>query len=139
MRCPSPRRPHRLAAWRASLVDGPVLVIDLGTVSSGSFDPRAVFPFGDKQTVYGTRTLLGEWGTLTVEGGAVLEDWNTREAHVSLDGSTADAASGKGWSLKLNDGREVATGVREGDREVRRKGTEVTQARQAEKRSAATS
>jgi len=115
------KRQARLAAWRASLVDGPVLVLDLSLVTSGSFDPRAVFPFGDKQTVYGTRELIAEWGTLTVQGSAVLEDWNTREAHVSLDGSAADGLSGKGWSLKLNDGWEVAPGERAWDRVVRRK------------------
>jgi hypothetical protein len=114
------QRQARLAAWRVSLVDGPVLVIDLGTVTSGSFDPRAVFPFGDKQTVYGTRDLIGEWGSLHVEGGAVLEDWNTQEAHVALDGSDTDGLSGKGWSLKLNDGWEVVAGARAGDRAVRR-------------------
>jgi hypothetical protein len=115
------KRKARLAAWHASLIGGPVLVIDLRLVTSGSFDPRAVFPFGEKQTVYGTRELIGEWGKLMVEGGAILEDWNTREAHVSLDGSAADGLSGKGWSLKLNDGWEVAAGEREGDRVVRRK------------------
>jgi len=115
------KRLARLAAWRASLVDGPLLVLDLGLVTSGSFHPRAVYPFGDKQTVYGTRELIAAWGTLTVTDGAILEDGNTKEAHVSLDGAAADGLSGKGWSLKLNDGWEVAPGERAWDRVVRRK------------------
>jgi hypothetical protein len=115
------KRKEQLAAWRAVLIDGPVLVLDLRLVTSGSFDPRTVFPFGEKQTVFGAKTMIGEWGTLKVDDGAVLEDRNTQEAHVSLEGATADVSSGKGWSLKLNDGWEVGPGQRAGDRMIRRK------------------
>lgn len=112
------KRQTQLAAWRAALVDGPVLIVDLAAVKSGSFDPGKVFPMGEKQTVYTTRELEAEWGLLTVTGGAILEDANTGEGHVSLAGATADYTQGSGWALKLAAGWHITPGVRAGDLEV---------------------
>jgi hypothetical protein len=116
-------RQARLAAWRASLIDGPVLVLDLKSVTSGSFDPGKVFPFGENQTVYGSRELIAVWGRLNVEGGAILENRSSREAHVSLKGAAPDLSRGEGWSLQLETGWEVAPGERPGDYVVRKKGS----------------
>ncbi len=111
----------RRAAWREALIDGPVLMLELKSVTSGSFDPGKVFPFGEKQTVYGTRELIGAWGKLTVEEGAILEDRNTGEAHVSLRGAAPDHLAGEGWTLHLETGWEVAPGGRDGDFVVRKR------------------
>ncbi|MGO8997249.1 MAG: hypothetical protein ACLQVI_28375 [Polyangiaceae bacterium] len=105
----------QLAAWRTSLVEGPVLIVDLKSVSEGTFDPRRVFPFGDKQTVYTTRKLIAEWGTLTVEDGAILEDAATSRGHVSLTGAAGNHAAGTGWSLRMNEGYTIVPGERAGD------------------------
>ncbi len=113
-------RGAQLAAWRASLIEGPVLKVSLKEVSSGTFDPRKVFPFGEKQVVYTMRKLIAEWGVLTVEGGAILEDQNTMWAHVSLSGASADFSAGDGWRLDLNEGWNVAPAGRRGDVVVRR-------------------
>jgi hypothetical protein len=114
-------RMERIAAWRASLIDGPVLVVALDSVTSVTFDPNTVYPIGEKQTVYGTRGLIAEWGRLSVSDGAILEDDATGRAHVSLAGAAPDHSAGEGWTLKLEEGWEVAPGERSGDRIVRRK------------------
>jgi hypothetical protein len=114
------KRMVQLAAWRASLIDGPILKVGLNEVSSGTFDPRKVFPFGEKQIVYTTRKLIAEWGVLTVKDGAILEDQNAMWAHVSLSGASADFSAGDGWTLDLNEGWKVAASERRGDVVVRR-------------------
>jgi len=111
----------RVAAWRASLIDGPILAVDLASVTSATFDPNTVFPIADRQTVYGTRGLIAEWGRLSVNDGAILEDDTTGRAHVSLAGAAADSTSGETWTLVLAEGWEVVPGERPGDRVVRRK------------------
>jgi len=114
------KRTEQLDAWRASLIEGPVLVLDLNAVSSGSFDPGRVFPFDENQTVYTTRRLIAEWGVLTVDEGAILENGNTGRAHVSLSGADADFTTGDGWTLELAEGWKVVAADRTGDVAVRR-------------------
>jgi hypothetical protein len=113
-------RMARLAQWRALLVDGPVLVVDLSTVSSGTFDPGQVFPFGEKQVVYTYRKLIAEWGVLEVKDGSILEDEKTGRAHVSASGAVADSSTGEGWTLHLEEGWKVVPGERPGDLLVRK-------------------
>jgi hypothetical protein len=116
-------RNTRLAAWRKSLIDGPVLVVDLNAVSSGGFDPGKVFPFAEKQTVYTVRELIAEWGVLTVDGGAILEDDGAGRGHLSLSGVSQDLTEGEGWTLELAEGWKIFPAERAGDfvvREVRR-------------------
>ena len=109
-------RQGRLAAWRAALVDGPVLVLDLALVSSGSMDTRKVHAFEPGKTVYTQRKLIARWGTLEVGGaGAVLEDGASRLGRVSLGGAAPDHLSGEGWRLDLAPGWSVVPGERAGD------------------------
>ena len=114
------KRMEQLAAWRASLIDGPVLIVDLNEVSSGSFDPGRVFPYDDDRTVYTTRGLIAEWGVLNVDDGAILEDEATGRAYVSLSGAVVDFSAGDGWTLELASGWKVAPGHRAGDVVVRK-------------------
>jgi hypothetical protein len=114
------QRQERLNAWRASLIDGPVMIVDLSLATSGTFDPRKVYPYAEGQTVYTTRELMAEWGRLTVEDGAILEDEVASRAYVSLSGGADDHLSGDGWTLELNDGWTVAPAEREGDFIVRK-------------------
>jgi hypothetical protein len=115
------KRQAQLAAWRHALVEGPVLIVDLAAVRSGSFDPGKVFPMGAKQTVYTTRELEAEWGVLRVEDGSILEDGNTHEGHVSLSEAAPDYSRGAGWTLALADGWRVVPGQRPGDARIARK------------------
>jgi hypothetical protein len=112
-------RQAQLSAWRKSLIDGPVLGLDLAVVTSGTFDPGRVFPFDDQRTVYTTRELLATWGRLVVRDGAILEDPTSRRGQVSLLGAAADHRSGAGWHLELAPGWNTSPGARPGDFEVR--------------------
>jgi hypothetical protein len=108
---------ERLAAFRARLVDGPALVLDLALVKSGStMNTRKTFPLGDGRTAYTERRHVAEWGTLELgDGAAILEDAKARLGRVALDGAGADHASGPGWTLTLAEGWRIVAGERAGD------------------------
>jgi hypothetical protein len=114
-------RQEQLDVWRASLIEGPVLIVDLTVVGSGSFDPGRVFPFDETSTVYTTRELIADWGVLTVTDGAILEDAVEGRGRLSLTGAGPDALAGDGWTLELEDGWEIVEAERPGDRIVRSK------------------
>lgn len=112
------QRTTRLAEWRRTLIAGPVLIVDLKKVQSSSFDPGAVFPMGDGSTVYGTRSLIGDWGRLDVQDGAILENPRAGEGRVALTGAAADRLSGEGWILTLADGWQTTPAKHAGDFEL---------------------
>jgi len=121
-------RQERLARFRAELVDGPVLVIDLAPVTSRTMDTRKTFPFAPGQTVFTERRLQATWGRLEVTGeGAILEDAflegnGPRLGRVSLRGAAADKRSGPGWKLELAEGWAIVPSeARDGDWSVRSK------------------
>lgn len=106
----------QVAEWRRSLVDGPVLIVDKKTATSGTFDPNKLFPLSEAQFVCTSCSIIADWGTLTVEDGAMFQDDTTGHAQVSLVGATGGSTKGTGWSLELASGWTVVPGVREGDR-----------------------
>jgi hypothetical protein len=108
-------RAAQIADWRRTLVDGPVLIIDMNTVTAGGFDPRTVYPISETETVFTGRTLVASWGTLEVDGGAILIDDATSRATVSVRDASADSLRGNGWSLTLNPGWAVRPAKRRGD------------------------
>lgn len=108
-------RQARLAAHRAALLDGPVLVLDLALVHSGSINTNKVEPLDEGLTVYTERRLIAQWGTLDVSGGALLEDSSARRGSVSLRRAAADHRSGEGWTLDLAPGWTIVAGERAGD------------------------
>ena len=101
--------------WRRTLVEGPVLILDLTQVHSGSFDPGGVFPFGDGGVVYTTRVLTADWGELMVEGGAILEYPGNNSGRVSLAHANAERNQGTGWKLRLAEGWRISPALRKGD------------------------
>ncbi|MFO0738106.1 MAG: hypothetical protein U0270_19595 [Labilithrix sp.] len=103
------KRQAQLAAWRKELVEDPVLVIDLTSVTMGTFDPRRMHAFAPSQIVYEGRTLIAVWGKLTVEG-AILEDSATKRGAVSL--------AQRKWTLELSPGWRLAPGERPGDQRI---------------------
>jgi hypothetical protein len=114
------QRQERLARFRAELVDGPVLVLDLTPVTARTMDTRKTFPFGPGQTVFTERRLVAAWGRLEVTGeGAILEDAEARLGRVSLRGAAADRRSGPGWKLELAEGWTLVPGTRDGDFRLR--------------------
>lgn len=103
-------RLKREAELRASLVDGPVLVVPI--TGSISFDPGTVTVLEGSGIVYGGLKTAGTWGGLESSSPAlVAPDWtNVRVAGpAKVNGATA---SGPGWRLMLNPGWRVKAGAR---------------------------
>jgi hypothetical protein len=90
-------------AYRAKLVDGPVLVLpNLGQHFNVSFDPRELVPLDEAGTVYPTITVSDDWGSLTVSEGALMApDWQRVFVPAPADGK---ALAGAGWKLDLAPG-----------------------------------
>ena len=107
----------RQTAWRAALVDGPVLVLPLAKAGF-QFNPQNLAALDVVGTVYPTLRLSDEWGELVVvEGGAALVHADHKRATVALAREGA-GLTGKGWSLALKPGWKLAPGDREGDATV---------------------
>lgn len=109
-------RMARLAAWRASLVDGPVLVLPL-VAARLQFNPQTLAALDGVGTVYPTLRLTDHWGELRVDGGAALLHADRKRATVALP-REGDGTSGEGWSLVLEPGWKIVPGAREGDLSV---------------------
>lgn len=94
----------RVAAYRARLVDGPVLAVPLEGAQYG-FDPNSVVALGDAGTVYPSLEVSGPWGTIGTDAGARVD-----AARGVLLFSAADRQR-----LKLNQGWQLTPGPRPGD------------------------
>jgi hypothetical protein len=110
-------RQAHLAELQARLVDGPVLRLPM-LHASYEFNPQTLEALGASGVVYPTLTLRADWGTLTVQQGALLDKAMTVAA-VAVAGASADHLQGPGWRLALKKGWVVAPGERAGDFVVR--------------------
>ena len=107
-------REQAAAAWRAKLVDGPVLVLPFGQMQF-SFDPNTVVPLPPHGTVYPSLRIVDAWGVLEVERDGALIDPNFGGVAVPANGQ---ATSGPGWKLELAPGWRLKPGARAGDATV---------------------
>ncbi len=109
-------RQQRLTAYRAALVDGPVLSLPLAK-SNRQFNPSTLVSLDEVGTVYPTVRLTDAWGILEVEDGSagalVYKDF--ARATVSLKGADPTGLRGPGWTITLNPGWSVKPGPRPGD------------------------
>lgn len=113
------KRQQLVAAYRAKLVDGPVLVIPLQKMSM-ELNPGNLVPLDSLGTVYPTIRVVDVWGILTVSNGALMNPTFSR-IYVSAPGSrSASPIQGDGWTLELNAAWTVAAGERKGDYVVKK-------------------
>jgi hypothetical protein len=108
-------RQARLAAYRARLIDGAVVVLPLDR-SNFQFNPQTLTPLEGVGMIYPTLRLTDRWGSLRVETGGALVFDQPRQATVSAVGSSG--ASGDGWTLELAPGWALQPGDRAGDLKV---------------------
>lgn len=112
-------RQTRLAAFKARLVDGPVLSLPLKN-SNYQFNPQTLIPLEGFGTIYPGMRLTDDWGSLEVErDGALVRD-KPPMATVSAVGANPAGTAGDGWQLKLDPGWKVQPGERAGDLVVTR-------------------
>ncbi|WP_460731802.1 hypothetical protein [Lysobacter tyrosinilyticus] len=105
-------RVARVDAYRAALVDGPVLVLPLAK-SNYQFNPQTLVALDDTGTVYPTLRLTDAWGELAVERNGALVYANQTRATVPL--RSGEPLRGDGWTLTLKPGWKIAPGARVGD------------------------
>ena len=106
-------RVARLATYRATLVDGPVLVLPLAHANY-RFNPQTLVAMEDMGTIYPTLGLGDDWGTLSVERGGALVAADQSRAAVPAPAGNAPM-KGEGWTLNLKPGWRVVAGQRAGD------------------------
>jgi hypothetical protein len=112
-------RQRRLIGYRASMVTGPVLVLEQESLSR-AFNPNSLIPLADEGTVYPTGSFGAAWGSLEVHEGGALVGPDYRMLRVPLPAeSSGTTVTGKGWKLELAPGWHLAPGVRSGDLTVR--------------------
>jgi hypothetical protein len=108
----------------ARFVDGPVLVLSLGSGMSYSFNPNQIEALEGHGSVYAYCRVTDEWGILEVTGGALLnrdEQGRMTQARVPAPAdATGSVIDGEGWRLTLEQGWTLAPGAREGDLIVQR-------------------
>jgi hypothetical protein len=100
------------AHYRQSLMDGPTLVLPAGDKFNYSFNPNEIVPLGDAGNVYPIMQATDDWGSITVEDGALFGS-----GHLSVTAPTSTTGShivGAGYTLDLNPGWQVVPGSRAG-------------------------
>jgi hypothetical protein len=109
----------RVAAYTTQLVTGPVLQLPLKHMKV-QFNPSNLLPLGDAGTVYPTMHVSDDWGTIDVDGGALLTgDWSRLSVAVPPGGVHDGTLHGKGWTLQLAPNWQPVPGTRAGDWTVR--------------------
>ena len=112
-------RQQRLMGYRASMVTGPVLVLEQESLSR-AFNPNTLIPLAGEGTVYPTGSFDAAWGSLEVQEGGALVGPDYRMLRVPLPAErSGTTVTGKGWKLELAPGWHLAPGVRSGDLTVR--------------------
>lgn len=111
------QRQARLAQYRQTFIEGPVLTLALSADSRRTFRPPTLIAFEDVGIIYPFLVLTDSWGVLEVTSGdgALLRGGDAPTAVVSLDGADAGALRGEGWVLRLNPGWSIQRAARDGD------------------------
>ncbi|MEI7037047.1 hypothetical protein [Fulvimonas yonginensis] len=113
-------RAKQAAQYRAQLVIGPVLRLPLAHMKV-QFNPSNLVPLGEAGTVYPTMQVIDDWGSVTVDGGALMTtDWTVLTVAAPAGEATSGTLHGKGWTLQLAPGWQLAPGTRRGDYTIRR-------------------
>ena len=111
-------RARRAAAYRAQLITGPVLRLPLKHMKV-QFNPSNLMPLGDAGTVYPTMQVIDDWGSIEVNGGALMAgDWTLLTVAAPDGDAKGGELHGKGWTMKLAPGWQLAPGTRKGDRTI---------------------
>lgn len=113
-------RQKLIAAYRAKLVDGPVLAIALQKMSM-ELNPGNLVPLDSLGTVYPTIRVVDVWGILTVSKGALMNSTFSKIYVSAPSGLSSSPIQGDGWTLELNPGWTMTAGERKGDYVVKKR------------------
>lgn len=112
------RRRQIIAAYRARLVDGPLMVIPLQKMSM-QFDPNTLQPLDALGTVYPKIRIVDAWGILTVTGGALMNPTFSTITVPAPSDFYGGPVRGDGWTLELNSGWAIMATDHKGNYVVR--------------------
>ncbi|HET6807205.1 MAG TPA: hypothetical protein VFH59_17350 [Frateuria sp.] len=113
-------RARQAAAYKAQLVTGPVLKLPLKHMKV-QFNPSNLVPLGEVGTVYPTMQVIDDWGSIAVDGGALMApDWTLLTVAAPAGDAASGRLRGKGWTLELAPGWKVVPGGRGGEWTVRK-------------------
>jgi hypothetical protein len=102
------------ARYRALLVDGAILTLPNAGKFNFGFDPGSLVPLAEFGTVYATMQVSDAWGTLDVQGGALLAA-GLKSVRVAAPSDTAGTLiKGPGWTLTLSPGWHIAPSTKPG-------------------------
>ena len=108
------QRQAQLQRNRQRFVDGPVLTLKFEHMKV-QFNPSNLQPLDDLGTVYPNLRIVDDWGTLEVEGGALMKsDWSAVIVSAPAT-STGSPLKGEGWILELKPEWRLGPGARKGD------------------------
>lgn len=111
-------RAKQAAKYKAQLMTGPVLKLPLEHMKV-QFNPSNLMPLGDAGTVYPTMQVIDDWGSISVDGGALMApDWKLLTVAAPEGDATGGTLRGQGWTMKLAPGWQVVPGGRKGDRTI---------------------
>lgn len=115
----------KLAAYRARLMEGPVLIFPVDERLDFSFDPNDVVFSMIPATIYPTSRVTDSWGVLEVTDGVLIVRESGKFARVVVQAppSSVPAGSplkGNGWQLELASGWRIVPATRTGDLIVRK-------------------
>jgi hypothetical protein len=106
---------RQVAAYTAQFVTGPVVLVPLKHMKV-QFNPSNLVPLGKAGTVYPTMHINDDWGSIDVNGGALLaSDWSRLSVAAPSGKLHGDNLQGKGWTMQLAPGWQVVRGKRKGD------------------------
>jgi hypothetical protein len=109
---------ERVAEFHAKFVAGPVLILPVGKTFNYMFDPNAVVPLDDTNTVYLSSRVTDDWGTLDAPGGVLIVRKAGLIVRLQVPAPTklsAPPLQGDGWTLVPQKGWALAAGDRPGD------------------------
>lgn len=104
------RRQAERAALRARFIDGPLLILPLGSFQM-VMDPNGLQPLDDHGTVHRTLEIRDAWGKIVIPSGAMITS-DFKRLVVPANGE---------HTLTLNEGWAKVAGKREGDWTVEKK------------------
>jgi hypothetical protein len=110
-------RAQRRSHLRARFIDGPVIQFPMAGHTTYTFNPSGAEPLEGFGTVFSRGTASGDWGNLEASEFLVLSSAgrNTGFQVPAPDDPTVRPLKGQGWSLALNPGWGLYSGVRKGD------------------------
>lgn len=104
----------RADAYRAKLIDGPVLTLEAGRVARSNSNTNGMMVLPGAGTVFTTFRTVDEWGTLEVTNGAILTA-DRKYVVAASPKREGRPIKGEGWTLTLQPGWVLAPGPRAGD------------------------